>query len=1011
MNLRLLKKVQSICLGLLLAAAPVFAQNNVSGKVTSSENGAPLAGVQVIVKGSALGTITDTDGTYSLKVSPEDVLDFLYLGYKSQEQPVGTRSVIDVVLENDTYRLDDVVVMGYSSTKKAELTSSVVSLDGKQLTDVVTSDVGNMLQGKVAGVMVYNVSGQPGEAAKMRVRGIGSFSAESTPLYVVDGIPGGSYNPNDIETLTVLKDVGATAIYGASGANGVIVITTKKAKMNQPVKVEFKANAGVKEALFGHFKPMNSEELYDFRKSLYSPVVFQSSYPKWLKDEDFDWMDAGFNLGTVQNYYAAVSGGSEKLNFRVSTDHYREKGTLITTRFNRTGARANLNAKIFRDVDMSVRFDYSESNNSTPYWTLLEGLYRSSPWDYPYDADGNPVLITSGIRPDRPASTPERPTDNNKWWGDSAQNGNVLNNAEYNYSKGQSQSLMADVMLKWNILPWLSISTTNRFSRGMWNSSLFLDPTTKAGAADKGRLEYSEAFNRGFSTSNLLNAGHSFGKHNINGLLGWEWGEGQSNPINLAGVGMPTGMDSFSSSTANKIGGTPKGTPYWGWSAFGQFQYSYMSKYFVTAVFRADNSSNFAPNKRTGYFPAISGAWIVSNENFLKNSDVVTFLKLRASYGQAGNDKIGTFRYLDAFELRYNYLGAIGATPDRLSNQYLHWEVATTFDVGLDINFSDWMEINIDYYDRINSELLMDRPMAPSTGFFSQLDNVGEMRNRGVELQLNSTNWKTDNFRWTTSFNIAYNTNKMTKLIPTDENPEGTFVRTLAALTDSPGQIIENGTNIYTWYMPEWYGVNPENGAPQWYDANGEPTSDYSKAVDRKVGTALPIFYGGLFNSLSYKWFTLDFNFTFNYGNKIYNYMRMYMDADGLESVHNQMSLDNGLGWSRWEEPGDIATHPKASTNAATNSRNKSSRFLEDGSYLRLRNVTLSFNLPQTWLSKMKMSSARIYLSADNVFTLSRFSGMDPEINLDLTSSALPGISRENYPVGRVYSGGIEFSF
>ncbi len=1009
MNLRLLKKVQFICLGIfLMSAAPAFSQVNVSGKVTSADDHSPLTGVQVIVKGSGMGTITDSDGFYTLRVASSDVLSFYYLGYKAQEQPVGSRYVIDVEMEPDTYRMEDVVVMGYSSIKKAELTSSVVTLTDKQLTDVTTPDVGNMLQGKVAGVMVINDSGQPGSAANIRVRGIGSLNAASTPLFVVDGIPGGSYNANDIETLTVLKDVGATAIYGASGANGVIVITTKKAKMNQPIKVEFKANVGLKQALFGRFSPMNSSEAYYYQKSLYSAGLFASQKPKWLLEEDFDWVDATFGTGIVQNYYAAASGGSEKINYRASIDYYREKGTLINTHYNSPSARLNLNSKLARNLDLSIRLDYSENNGSSNQWATLEGAYRAMPWDNPYDPEGNPVFINSDTRPDRPASTPGRPVYNNKWWG--VDKLNVFHDEEYNYNKSHGSNLMADVYLNWNILSWLSISSTNRFNRSMWNSTTFLDPQTKTGAAaSNGSLTYSEGFGSGFSTSNLLKAGHTWGDHSVNGLLGWEWGEGKSYNIGLNGTGMPTGMDSFdSASVAADVSGSPRPTPSWSWSAFAQLQYSYASKYFVTAVFRADNSSVFAAKKRTGYFPAVSGAWIISNENFLKGNKALTFLKLRASYGQAGNDKIDPFIYLDAFDFSYQYLGSIGATPNRLANPYLHWETATTADAGLDINLYDRVEINVDYYYRTNSGLLMDRSLAPSTGFFSQLENIGEMSNTGLEIQLNSTNIRRKNFNWTTSFNFAYNTNKMTKLLPTPTSPDGTFTR---GADRSLPQIIQNGYNIYTWFGPEWYGVDPDNGDPLWYDADGKPTNDVTQAADRYLGTAMPKFYGGLFNSLSWKWLQLDFNFAYNYGNMIFNKTRISMDTDGLVVTYNQMSIDNGLGWSRWEEEGDVATHPKLKLNGNKNSSNLSSRYLEDGSYLRLRNVTLSFNLPEKWLSKMKMSSARIYLSGDNLFTLTKYSGADPEVSLEKTTWSLPGTSDMNFPVGRVYSVGVDFSF
>lgn len=1005
MNQKLLKRALLVCLGfMLMGVGAAYAQvHTVSGFVTSAEDQSPLIGVQVVIKGTSTGAITDSEGKYSIRVRPNDVLVFTYLGYKTREEQVSSRTGLDIVLSTDAQRMDEVIVMGYSSTKKAELTSAVVTLDNEALTDVQTSDVGNLLQGKVAGVMVYNTSGQPGSGAGIRVRGVGSLNSGVEPLFVVDGVAGGSYNPNDIETITVLKDVGATAIYGASGANGVIVITTKQAARNQPVKIELKASGGMKQALFGRFSPMDSEELYDLHELVFPSATFLGQRPEWLLDEDFDWLDATFNWGNVQNYYVSAAGGNDKLRYRASIDRYNEKGTLINTDYGRTAVRLNLTAQLARNLDMTIRADYQENtNNSGSSYHTIEGSYRAMPWDNPYDADGNLVYISTDKRPDREAYNPatNNRRQNNTWFGKDRLN--FLHDEAYNFQRSKGKSLNGDVVLNWNITNWLSASSTNRFSRSDWRYTEYLDPRTKTGYGANpyhGEISVSEGMSESFSTSNLLKAAYQFGDHSLSGLVGWEWGEGNYETMGVAGAGMMEGVKNIGSSIPIGVSGDLM--PSWGWSTFAQAQYNYQSRYFFTGVVRVDSSSKFGPKHRVGYFPAISGAWLISNERFMRNSEAITFLKLRASYGSVGNDRIPEFQYLDAFTSSSHYQNNVAAIPSRLANPNLHWETATTLGIGLDINLYDWLEVNIDLYDRVNDGLLMERPTATSSGFFSIWDNVGTMKNQGLELQLTSTNWRTKDFLWTTSFNIAFNKNKMTKLILSDD---ADFV----TKAQDPSQILKNGVDVYTWYMPEWYGVDPDNGDALWYDADGNPTNVYSKAAMRELGSAMPKFYGGLHNSLSYKNLTLNFNFTYNYGNLIYNATRTSMDADGHTTDYNQMSWDNGLGWTRWESPGDEATHPRVKH---TNSNGNSSRYLEDGSYVRLRNATLSYDFPQKWISKIGMSAARVYISGDNLFTISKFSGADPEVDLEDATWQLAGTYSMNYPVGRIYSVGLEITF
>ncbi|MEA4948201.1 MAG: carboxypeptidase-like regulatory domain-containing protein, partial [Petrimonas sp.] len=407
---------------ILLFSFGIYAQVTIRGTVTSAEDQEPLPGVSITIKGSTGGTITDIDGNYSIEINSDNVLLFSYVGFKTQERPVNGSRVINVALETDTYLMEEVIVMGYSSQKKAELSSSLVTLSSEQLTDVNTSDVGNMLQGKVAGVVVYNSTGQPGANAEIRIRGTGSITADADPLYVVDGIPYGTFNPNDIETITVLKDAGATALYGSAAAGGVIVVTTKSASKNQQTKVNFKTRIGQKSPLFGNFKLMDSKELFLMHKNLLSASLFKQLRPFYLLGQNFNWQDAFFSPGLQQNYYTSISGSTGKMGYFASVDYYNEDGTLINTNFDRVSTRLNLNAQLFSNLDMNIRLAYTSSRDqSASSWTTLNDAYTKMPWDNPYDANGEVVKITSAVRPD----------NGKKWY--SQDKWNALHNEQYNY--------------------------------------------------------------------------------------------------------------------------------------------------------------------------------------------------------------------------------------------------------------------------------------------------------------------------------------------------------------------------------------------------------------------------------------------------------------------------------------------------------------------------------------------------------------------------------------------------
>ena len=996
--IRILAVLATLALSVTMSAQT----HNVTGKVTDSSTGEPVIGAGVLLSTGG-GTVTDYDGNYVISVPENAVITFSSLGYQSVTREVGNQTVINIELAPDDLLLNEVVVLGYTTQKKQELTSSVVSMSGEKLRDVATNDVGNMLQGKVAGVVVMNGSGRPGESADIRIRGTGSITAGAGPLYVVDGVAGGSFNPNDIETITVLKDASATALYGAAASGGVIVVTTKSGQQDK-TNVEFKASGGVKRALMGRFHPMSSSQLYEFTRSMTDPGAFASSYPESLLNQDFNWLDNCFKTGVVQDYYTSVSGKSGKVNYFLSADHYNEQGTLVGTSFRKTSARMNLSAPIADRLTLTLRLNYSKSHDRTEAgWRMMEYSYYAMPWDIPYlmnengDYTSDYVYMENNIRPD----------NGEKWWTQNP--GNILHSAQYNYGAGWGDSLTGDLQLVWNATDWLTFTSMNRYdtSNSFWED--YTDPRTLEGISTSGALDNSNSEWNGWGTTNLAKLYKTFGNHDVNGIVGWEYGEGYSRSLGVSGDNIPQGQRAISN-TANWIG---TGSDYHtrSWAVLGQAQYSYMGKYIVTASIRYDESSKFGPKNRGGWFPGASAAWIISREKFLEGNEFLTFLKLRAGYGKTGNDNIPNFAYQETYSMSGQYNGAKAGTLERMANPYLGWEEAYMASVGLDATIRDNWNITLDLYHTINSKILLQSPMPPSSGFYAVMDNVGKVRNMGAELAIDGAIINNKNFGWNLGFNMGFNQNRVLEL------PEH---QDIVMTRGEVNQIISEGMDIYSWYMPKWIGVNPETGLPQWEkletDENGNITSitvvnNWSEATPQVVGSASPWFSGGLNTSLRLKGFTLSANGNFVVGNKIYNKIRQSMDHDGAYIGMNLMSIDNGLGWSRWENPGDVATHPKPVNGRKDGSENTSSRFLEDGSFFRLRNVTLAYNLPQTFLQKIKMAGLRIYASADNIFTLSRFSGMDPEVRLDADTYHHAGMYTQNYPIPMTVTMGIDVTF
>lgn len=999
-----MKTFHVICMALLLGTTSAFASITVKGQVTSAEDGLGMPGASIVVKGTTTGTITDFDGNYEIEVDNGATLVFSFMGYKSQEHKAVPH--LSVTLQSDAIMMQEVVSLGYSSVKKAELSSAVVTVSADQLTDVTTSDVGNMLQGKVAGVQVTNAGGQPGEAAQIRVRGTGSITASSDPVYVVDGVMGASFNPQDVETISVLKDAGATGIYGAAAAGGVIVVTTKQGKKNDKLSVDIKATAGAKQALYSNYKMMNSAELYNFHKSLYSKTVFNSQYPKSLLEQDYNWRDELFRTGVVQDYYVSVKGGSEKIGYYAGLSYYGEEGTLKCTGMQKVSGQFSMNADLTKWLDMSVRASFSKSSvDYAPSWIMLDDAFNKMPWDNPYelDADGNSTGKYLYVNGDT------RSDNGGKWWSQSKWN--ALNTTQYNYAKSNNFDFNGTLVFNVHFTDWLHFTTTNTFSTGYYKSTEYRDPRAFDSEYANGYLSNSLGLSKSFGTINILKANGQWGQHSLSGMLGYEYSTWKSEYTNAAGTGMPNGVDALNSCTPYSVGGYE--IPGASWATFIQAQYDYGKRYFLTATFRAEASSIFAPKNRVGYFPSVAASWLISNEEFMKSQDVVSFLKLRASYGITGNNNIPAYKYLATYALNSLYQNKVSATPSRLANPLLHWETANMAAVGIDLAFINRIDMSIDLYNTDNTGLLLNVPVAPSTGFFEVTQNAGSVRNQGIEYRLDANVLNIDKWNWNIGFNIGFNRNRVTN------TPNGAFLQTASSVS----QQVKEGQDIYSWYMKEWAGVDPENGDPLWYvvkdeqyvldaDGNKTTTNDYNATEAHVVGKATPLFSGGLNTQLSWNGIFLSVNTNFTYGNKIYNFTRMSTDADGAYVGYNQMSIENSVqGWSRWEKKGDVATHPKSQLNGNHNSNAISSRYLEDGSYFRIKNLTVGYDFPTKLIKKAYMTRCRIYFSADNLFTATKFSGMDPEITLTTSTNDLAGMYSQTYPVGRTFQGGVEISF
>lgn len=967
------------------------------GQVIDATTGEPVIGVNVLVKGTTNGTITDIDGKYELNAPAGAILQISFIGYKTVEI-TATASEQTIKLQEDTETLEEVVVVGYGVQKKESLTGAMSTLKENRLKDVTTPTVENMLNGKVSGVYVAPGSGQPGSNGAVQIRGRATLSGSTSPLWVIDGVivgeDPGVLNPSDIENMTILKDAASTAIYGSQGANGVIIVTTKMGK-SEKMKINASVKLGVSTMTNGKMEVMNGAELYDYYASF--PNQEDIKFSRWnpeLRNANFDWGELASQAGFTQDYNISLSGGNEKMSSYFSLGYYSEEGTVKGYKYDRYSFRYRSNYKPFSWLTIKPNISGSMKNTDDSQYDYT-AKYTMFPWDSPYDEDGNLV-------PDRYSG-----------WVDSSDL-NYLNSISYgNHTTRKTYEFSGNFDFDIKITDWLTFTSVNNYRWTGYFQSTYTDPRTDSASGVQGRVEEEQTNNIQRYTNQYLTFNKMFGKHSVQALLAYEFMDTSAKVINAKGTGIVSGFEVLdATATPEEVGGNL--TEWAKQSVFAKANYTYDNRYLAEVSLRRDGASNFGDDKKYGNFFSISAGWNINREKWFK-SDWVDVLKLRASYGSVGNIPYSKYPQYGLYSVSSNYNGIPAILISQVGNKDLTWEQTYTAGVGIDANFfNNRLRFVFDYYNKYTSNILYQVPVSGLTGITSRWQNVGEMRNSGIEITIGGDIIRTKDWLWSLDLNMGYNKNKLEKLYGDDPNMMiiggGGNDTSIAGAAE---KVLKVGYSTDRYYLREWAGVDPKNGAPLWYknDGSGETTSNYSEAKQVMTEATSPKLFGGFNTSLTWKNIDLNASFGFSLGGKIYNYSRQEYDSDGAYTDRNQMKLIDG--WSRWEKEGDIATHPAASYGNKSNSNKASTRYLEDGDYLKLRSLSIGYNLD---LSKYYIQNMRIYFTAENVFTLTGFSGIDPEVPAyyDETTGTYKSIGTAGanlYPSTRKFMFGINLTF
>jgi TonB-linked SusC/RagA family outer membrane protein len=1007
-----------------------FAQNEplrrnnsrIEGIVLDSASKQPLPGAILRIKGVTNGTTTDAEGKFTLVTGQylPFTLVATYVGYEAKEITV-TGSPVTIRLKEQNSQLNDVVVVGYGSQTRKSLTGSVSTIAVNEVRDRPKATFAEQLQGKAAGLQVSASTGVPGDGMFIRIRGTTSINASNDPLYVIDGVyvnsgslqrittqgqannPLSDINPDDIESVTVLKDADATAIYGARAANGVIVITTKRGKYNTAPKVNLSVYFGGARApklwdlvtgpehaeLVNEFyrnsnadaiaiaaangtAPVTTYKNVPFRALTDNPTA--SPAPRGLPEDQktYDRIHKAFRTGFLQNYDLSVAGGNDKTTYYIGGGLNKQQANLKTNDFRRASFKVNIDQRIsdFVTVGTSNSLTQTYRTNARvgdgPQGGILQSALHTPTYLPEFNADGTP----------------------GKWAG--FDNLDILlNNTNMNST---SNRLISNLYGEVKITKDLKFKTSWSLDYNNYNEFQYWNTLTNLGIANLGLGTSAISNATTWTNEQTLNYNHLFGKHSVGALIGNSLQGTVSGQTTATGTNFPN--DSFTQiSSAAASTSTASETSYKLSSFFARVSYNFDAKYYANFSIRADGSSRFGANHQWGYFPSGGVAWRVKNESFLKDFAPVSDLKLRASLGVTGNQNgINDFASRGLWGAGANYQGNPGTTPAQLANPDLRWESTRQANIGFDLSLlKDRLTLSADAYDKYTSNLLLNLPLASSSGFSSVQTNAGEMSNRGIEFSINSVNIE-GKFNWTSSFNFSRNVNKIEKL-PTP------VVAAYAA------ERMVQGLSMYTFFVYKQQYVDSQTGNAVYEDADNSKTITSNDMV--AYGNALPKFTGGLTNNFRYSDFDLSVFFNFVYGNKVYNNNNFFLEGGGTRDANRAMDVQQ---LKRWQKPGDITDMPRLTAYGQNYTISPTSRNIEDGSFLRLSNVTLGYNIPKSITEKAHISSVRVYLSGSNLWLWTKYKGPDPEINVSSSATVL-GYDLGTPPIPRTIQVGANITF
>ncbi|GAB3808205.1 TonB-dependent receptor [Spirosoma humi] len=1044
----------------LLFCLPSIAQDiAISGRVTSSDDGSGLPGVTVQIKGITRGTTTDVQGNYRLNAPANGSLVFSYIGYTSQEVTVGNRSVVNVALVNDSQQLSEVVVTGYGTQQRRDVTGSVGTIKGDGFKNIAVPSFDKYLQGQIAGVQASVPGGMLGQAATVRIRGTNSISNGADPLYVVDGVPYitgnqgasssnpynplGDINPNDIESVEVLKDGSATAIYGSRAANGVILITTKKGKKGAP-RVSYDAWFARAEPS-KRFNLMNADEFIKISNEKLTnaglaAAAFPTSNTATGQNYDTDWQDVILRKGFQQNHALSFSGASDQTNYYFSLGYANLEGNIVSNNQQKYSFRARVDQKAFKDkVTFGVNAFVTHTTNTglNQGTNALSGNIAGAIYAFPNVAvqfpDGSYNIEAQSLG---------RGANTRGIYGNYTNQKFILDNNIY---KNQNLNLTGNAYVDVELVKGLNAKTQIGINYLNNEDYIYQNPDHGDGVSIRGSVDQTYQPQFRYNWQNTLSYNRAFGQHKIGAVVGYEQQKTTTRYFEGYGTGL---SDKYFGTNGNIISGSLTNQFIYGSASqrafesyFARANYSYGDRYLLSATIRQDKISSLPIGNQAATLPGISVGWRLSEESFLKSVSFLNELKLRGGYAQVGNVDIGNYPYAGVFAAT-QYGDQNGIRYNQVGNNNLKFETSNKINFGVDASFfSNRISLTAEYFRNNIDNLILQAPTPPSLGvpgaganINTIAQNIGKMYNQGFEFSLNTVNYQTTNFSWRTSFNVTFVHNKILQLVNGND---------IVPAPTAPYNILREGEAIGSFWGYVSRGVNASNGNPIFEKADGSQVqyligkvttatnnfawSTYDPAnpsnvttaasalttADKKIlGVGNPTWYGGFNNTFNFRNFDAALFLTFAGGNKIYNITRQ-------EQLNNQVFANAGRELlDRWTSDGQVTDVPKLYFNSDANvlqTGNLNSRFLEDGKFLRIQNISLGYTLPTTLRNKIKANTFRVYVQVQNAHVFTKYKGLDPELNgittTNLAANAQPGLDNRTNPVPRTYTVGLNMNF